>query len=182
MPPAARMSAASCIACSSSRRCRSSSPAVLMLFRNQSTPLPTHVTVTTSPSLNLRTSASHLVSSTVTSRWYSAKRAMVPPGRPNPLLVGDAQVLVELGHERNRLHADLFEQVHGGGVALKAFRELVQTLGDLRQDLRRGFHLARRSVEIDAHPAQGSPRLFAFPEIVVGRLGQTAHQALDNQI
>jgi len=56
--------------------------------------LPTQVTVTTSPSLNFRTSASHLVSSTVTSRWYSAKRRM-SLGRPEPLLVGDAQVLVE---------------------------------------------------------------------------------------
>ena len=109
------------------------------------------------------------------------KAADVFLGRPEALLVGDAQVLVEFRHERNRLHAHLFEQVHGGGVPLKAFRELVQALGDLRQNLGRGFHLSGGGVEIDAHPAQGGPRLFAFPGIVVGSLGQTAHQALDNR-
>ena len=109
------------------------------------------------------------------------KAADVFLGRPEPLLVGDAQVLVEFRHERNRLHAHLFEQVHGGGVPLKPFRKLVQTLGDLRQNLGGGFHLSGGGVEIDAHPAQGGPRLFAFPGIVVGCLGQTAHQALDNR-
>ena len=55
-----------------------------MLLRNQSTPFPTHVTVTTSPSLNLRTSESHLVSSTVTSRWYSEKRWTSSSVGPKP--------------------------------------------------------------------------------------------------
>ena len=109
------------------------------------------------------------------------KAADVLLGRPEALLVGDAQVLVEFRHERNRLHAHLLEQVHGGGVPLKPFRKLVQTLGDLRQNLGGGFHLSGGGVEIDAHPAQGGPRLFAFPGIVVGCLGQTAHQALDNR-
>src|ERR1019366_3081608 len=52
---------------------------------------------------------------------------------------------------------------------------------DLCQNLGGGFHLSGGSVEIDAHPAQGGPRLFAFPGIVVGCLRQTAHQALDNR-
>ena len=37
------------------------------------------------------------------------KAADVLLGRPEALLVGDAQVLVEFRHERNRLDADLLE-------------------------------------------------------------------------
>src|SRR5580693_5771764 len=112
MPPAARMSAASCIACSSPRRCRSSSPAVEMLLRNQSTPFPAQVTVTTSPSLNLRTSESHLGFEHGHFALVFGKAANVLLGRPEALLVGHAQVLVEFRHERNRLHAHPLEQVH----------------------------------------------------------------------
>jgi hypothetical protein len=36
-------------------------------------------------------------------------------------------------------------------------------------------------VKIDAHSTQGGPRLFAFSGIVIGCLGQSAHQALDNR-
>ena len=93
------------------------------------------------------------------------KAADVLLGRPEALLVGDAQVLVEFRHERNRLHAHPLEQVHGGRVPLKPFRELVQTLGDLHQNLGRGFHLSGGGVQIDAHPAQGGPRLLALLEL-----------------
>src|ERR1022692_1837562 len=79
------------------------------------------------------------------------KAADVLFGRPETLLVGDAQVLVEFRHERNRLHSHLLEQVHGGGVPLKPFRKTVQTFGDFRQNLGRGFHLSGGGVETDAH-------------------------------
>ena len=36
-------------------------------------------------------------------------------------------------------------------------------------------------MEIDPHPAQGGPRLFAFLGVVVRCLGETAHQPLDNR-
>jgi hypothetical protein len=44
-----------------------------------------------------------------------------------------------------------------------------------------GFHLSGGSMEIDSHSAHRRPRFFTFVGVVVRRLGQTAHEALDNR-
>src|SRR5580704_12038530 len=142
-----------------------------MFSRNQSTPFPTQVTVTTSPSLNLRTSASHLVSSTVTSRWYSVKRRISSSVGPKPCSCATRRFSFSSVMNGIASMPIFLNRSIAAASPLKPFRELVQTLGDLRQNLGGGFHLPGGGMEIDPHPAQRSPRLFAFVGIVVRCLG-----------
>ena len=100
---------------------------------------------------------------------------------PEALLVGDAEVLVQLRHERDRLHAGPFEQVHGSRVPPEAFGEFVQSLGDLGQDLGGRLEFAGGGMQVHAHSLQGGPRLFALPGILIRGLREAAHQALHDR-
>ena len=86
------------------------------------------------------------------------------------MVLGDLEILGEFGDDRDRLDAGPLKQVHGGGIPLKAFRQPVQALGDLHQDLGRGLDGARGVVQRDAHPLHGAAGFLAFIRGVVGGL------------
>ena len=135
----------------------------------------------TMPSLNLRISASHLVSSCATSRWYSWNRRTSSSVGPKPCSWAMRRfsfnsVMNGIASTPTRLNRSM-----AAASRWRPSGKFVQSLGDLDQDFGGGLHLASGGVQVDAHALQGGPRLFSFPRILVRRLGEAAHQPLHDR-
>ena len=101
-------------------------------------------------------------------------------GRAKPFLARRLQVLGHFEHHRDRFDAGALEQIHRRLVAFPVARHGVKVGGDLLQHLRGIDRPGLHAGDIDAELLQPAARLLGRLAVVLHRLGEPAHHAVQH--